>query len=242
MCATYLPVRETTRIVYPAHHLFDIDRIVWTADGDVYPTGRAPIIRLGADGQPQVRLAMFGMLPVFAESPSYGKKFSTYNSRSETSGELRTFKPAFAAAQRCIIPATWFYEPKYNDEGTKSTRWRIWRADGGQVGIAGLWSWWPGPQKGRGHGQGFLTMTMLTVNAQAHPLMRQMHRPDDEKRSVVVLDEGDYDQWLRAPMAEAWELVRLPADDALAGEPAPVAYKTATPAKAAKPPAQEGLF
>jgi putative SOS response-associated peptidase YedK len=32
--------------------------------------------------------------------------------------------------------------------------------------------------------------------------MRQYHKPDDEKRMVVVLDENDYDAWLVAPVSE----------------------------------------
>jgi len=41
-------------------------------------------------------------------------------------------------------------------------------------------------------------MSMLTINADDHPLMRRFHKPGDEKRSVVVLDDDDWDQWLEA--------------------------------------------
>ena len=44
---------------------------------------------------------------------------------------------------------------------------------------------------------------MLTVNADAHPLMRRFHRPGDEKRIVVILDPTDYAAWLSCPVAEA---------------------------------------
>jgi putative SOS response-associated peptidase YedK len=39
-------------------------------------------------------------------------------------------------------------------------------------------------------------MSMLTVNADDHPLMRHFHRPEDEKRMVVILEEADFDAWL----------------------------------------------
>ena len=39
---------------------------------------------------------------------------------------------------------------------------------------------------------------MLTINATDHPLMKRFHKPDDEKRSVVVLDDDDWDAWLTA--------------------------------------------
>lgn len=31
--------------------------------------------------------------------------------------------------------------------------------------------------------------------------MRQYHKPDDEKRMVVILEEADYDAWLRTTAA-----------------------------------------
>ena len=47
------------------------------------------------------------------------------------------------------------------------------------------------------------SMSMLTVNADQHPLMKNFHRPEDEKRMVVILNEDDFDAWLdpglRAP-------------------------------------------
>jgi hypothetical protein len=32
---------------------------------------------------------------------------------------------------------------------------------------------------------------MLTINADDHPFMRQYHKPEDEKRMVVILNEND---------------------------------------------------
>lgn len=54
---------------------------------------------------------------------------------------------------------------------------------------------------------------MLTVNADDHPLMRQFHKPDDEKRMAVILPEAAYDDWLSASAARSMEfLVQYPAD------------------------------
>jgi hypothetical protein len=41
------------------------------------------------------------------------------------------------------------------------------------------------------------------VNADGHPVMQRFHRPEEEKRMVVVLDPADYDRWLSCPLAEA---------------------------------------
>ena len=61
------------------------------------------------------------------------------------------------------------------------------------MGIAGIWTGWRAPD-----GTIIRSMSMLTVNADEHPLMCNFHRPEDEKRMVVILDEADYDAWLDA--------------------------------------------
>ena len=57
---------------------------------------------------------------------------------------------------------------------------------------------------------------MLTLNADQHPLMNRMHKPDpkvapdaQDKRSVVSIEPVDWDTWLRAPVDEAQALIRL---------------------------------
>ena len=57
---------------------------------------------------------------------------------------------------------------------------------------------------------------MLTLNADAHPLMSRMHKPDpalppdrQDKRSVVVLRAQDEAAWLHGSPAEAAAVVGL---------------------------------
>ena len=57
---------------------------------------------------------------------------------------------------------------------------------------------------------------MLTVNADHHLLMRQMHKPDprlpadqQDKRSVISIESGDIEQWLHGSLGEAKSLLRL---------------------------------
>lgn len=59
--------------------------------------------------------------------------------------------------------------------------------------------------------------TMPTINAHQHPFMRQFHKPEDEKRTVVILNEHDYDAWLQAPAADSRDfLYAFPADGLVA--------------------------
>lgn len=39
---------------------------------------------------------------------------------------------------------------------------------------------------------------MLTINADSHVLMSQLHKPADEKRMVVILPDDSYSGWLNS--------------------------------------------
>lgn len=171
----------------------------------VYPTQWAPIIRRpterdsGDEAVPalQVVAARFGLLPGFAKNEKYG--LNTYNARSETVAQLVSFKSAWANARHCIIPAASIYEPDWRTK--KHVPTRISRADGQPMGIAGLWQQWKSPA-----GEWINSFTMLTINADTHPIFKELHRPDlkrppdkQDKRMVVILDEENYNAWLDAP-------------------------------------------
>ena len=61
--------------------------------------------------------------------------------------------------------------------------------DEGQAafGVAGLWRDWP---------DGAFTFTMLTVNADHHPVMKRMHAPGKKKRGIVIVPRSQWDNWL----------------------------------------------
>jgi hypothetical protein len=53
---------------------------------------------------------------------------------------------------------------------------------------------------------------MLTVNADEHPVMKQFHKANDEKRTPVILAPSQFHQWLSADQAVAtsmmnWDLM-----------------------------------
>ncbi|WP_415797165.1 hypothetical protein [Comamonas aquatilis] len=57
---------------------------------------------------------------------------------------------------------------------------------------------------------------MLTINADSHPLMSRMHKPDpklpadqQDKRSVIAIELEDVDQWLTGTLKEAQSLLKL---------------------------------
>ena len=123
-----------------------------------------------------------------------GRPLMTNNARSETMATAPTYRDAWKKGQRCLIPADLFMEPYW---GTgKNIWWQFRRADGLPWMIAGLWSEWTD----RETGEVVPNYTMVTMNADDHPLMRLMHRPDptrpetqQDKRSVVPRERGAWD-------------------------------------------------
>lgn len=147
----------------------------------------------------------FGLIPFWSKDTKIAR--STYNCRSETASEKPSFRTAWRKARHCIIPATAIYEPDWRTG--KAVPTRIARTDGELLGIAGLWEQWKEP----GTGKVLHSYTMLTVNADDHTFMRNYHKPEDEKRMVVILPKGLYGDWLKAPAGESMEFMRqYPAD------------------------------
>ncbi len=154
--------------------------------GDMWPTYPAAVV-LGGQKERQSVFARWGLIA--ASTKAHNPKLSTFNARCEGVATSPTFSRAWAKGQRCIVPAEAIYEPDWRSGRHVPTR--LQRADGQPMGIAGLWDSWMGPT-----GEVTLSFTMLTINADAHPLLRHLHKPQDEKRMVVVLQESDYAAWL----------------------------------------------
>jgi putative SOS response-associated peptidase YedK len=142
----------------------------------------------------------WGLVPWATKDAAKQLKLSTFNARSESAAKSFTFGGAWRRGQHCIIPAEAFYEPDWRTG--KHIPTRIVRADGEPFGIAGLWDRWESPEGP------LLSFTMLTVNADTHEFMCNYHRPDDEKRMVVVLRQEDFGAWLSSPAEGAMEFMR----------------------------------
>ena len=181
---------------------------------EVFPGYAAPFVRRpkerdsGDEAVParEAVVGLFGLLPHWAKDEKLTK--STYNARSETVSVKPSFREAWKKAQHCIIPAEAFYEPDWRSG--KHVPTRIARADGKPHGIAGLWSAWRNAE-----GHEILSFTMLTINADDHAVMRDYHRPGDEKRMIVLLRDDDYDAWLDAPASRSMDFMRPSAPENL---------------------------
>lgn len=208
MCSNYVAVTSTERL----RLYFGVEAPPPTLKAEVWPVYEAPFIRrhpnkdVGDEAVPlrEVKAGLFGMIPHWAGELSFGRR--TYNARSETVAEKPSFRDAWRDARHCIVPVEHIYEPDWRSGGAVPTR--IQRKDGLPMGVAGLWT-----SNRKATGEEVFSFTMLTVNADDHELFKHFHKPQDEKRMVVILHVDQYDAWLDAAPARSMDYMRqFPAD------------------------------
>lgn len=204
---------------------------------DMRPLYKSPFMRRARDVagyERELVVGQWGLIPPF--SPSHipqtkprkgetkGKRLSTVNARANGIESKPTYRDAWAKGQRCIIPAASFIEPCW--ETGVHVPWNFRRADGALWGLAGLWAPWTDLATG----EVWDSYTMLTLNANLHPLMSRMHKlevdaktklplPIQDKRSVVSIEAHDFDRWLTCTVEEAKEMLLLPSIDLFSAGP-----------------------
>ena len=126
-----------------------------------------------------------------------------------------SYREPWKKRRYALVPMAAFYEPDY--ETGKALRWKIERHDKRAFTVAAIWDYWKRPT-----GEGLHSFSMLTINADDHPVMGRFHKPGDEKRSLVIVPPERRDEWLRATPEHANRiLLPLPAEEFTAG-PAPI--------------------
>ena len=212
MCSHYQALKERER--YKRH--FGVEPPPEPGKLDLWPGYLGSFIRrhphadVDDDAVPEHETlnGLFGLVPHWATDTKITS--STYNARSETVAAKPSFRDAWKRGQHCIIPADAIYGPDWRSGKAIATR--IEHVDGEPMGIAGLWSSWKSPK-----GDTVFSYTMLTINAEGHGLMRQFHKPVDEKRMVVILPPDRYRDWLRAAPEQSKNfLLAYPADALIA--------------------------
>lgn len=191
--------------VNPHRYLsFDLDgREVWRGN-------RGALIRVMGD-ELVLHTGVFGLVPPWSDSPKVS--FGTHNARTETVATKPSFRNAWRKGQFCIVPMHSFYEPHYASSSAKAQWWQVGRHDGQAFAAAAIWDQW----LDRLTGEFIESFALLTMNADHHPVMSQLHKPTEEKRSIVVLDDAQAMQWLQASSANAGAFLNLPSEAFSAG-------------------------
>lgn len=197
---------------------------------EIYQDYDAPIVGY-VDGQFRPLIANFGFVPRAIQkerieaAKAAGKKpdimRTVMNVRDDNVGKSSWFAPTWRAGRRCLIPAKYVVEPSYpeayqDEKGEWVNGACVWQrigvVDRPTMCVAGIWQ-----TLRRRDGTDVNGMAMITVNADGHPLMSRMHKPADEKRSVVILRPDDWEEWLTTSNVEAARvMLRLyPAEEML---------------------------
>ena len=169
---------------------------------EVFPTYPGPIILKSHNtDRTAIGLARFGLIPSWAKEETFGRK--TYNARSETVDQKPSYRFAWKERHYALALADSFFEPCY--ESGKAVRTAIKQLTQEPMAIASIWDTWTEPETG----ELIATFSMLTINASTHPVMQRMHKPEDEKRTVVPLKTELFNAWLNATPDEARALLNI---------------------------------
>ena len=216
MCNRYTPARgqDLQRDMFGAPQVnFPPGPLFPSYGRRIGPNADGPFLRLTVQGVEEV-IGQWGLIrpgmPTRLEKVK-GRPRLTNNCRSDGMAVKPTFKAAWTQSRRCLISCWSFDDPNW--ETGKNVWWEMRRADGRPWALAGLWSEWTDPASG----EVVPSYTMITVNADHHPLMNRLHRPDpdlppdqQDKRSVVPLSPADWDRWLHTHPEDARTLLVLP--------------------------------
>jgi len=221
MCVNYEPIRLSNIPKLGLHQpTFEFVPEAW-------PDYLCPIIIHGEDSEFEWRQAKFGLLPNRVKTKQY--KASTENARLETVDTKYSYSQAWAKNQFTLIPSECFFEPNY--ESGSPVRWKIEREDHEPFTLAGIWDIWTDSN------DSIRSFSMLTLNADTHPLMMRFHKPGDEKRSPIVIPPEYRKDWLNADHRTARELLHEIDASQFTASPFPVPPrkpKTPTPPKITK--------
>ena len=142
------------------------------------------------------------MIPRWWREDPYKVKFATFNARAEDIRTKPTYRTPWKFGQRCLIPATWFYEFETLEvDGEKKPRKIPYRVQIGReeiMGLAGLSEIWKDVE-----GYPIESVTIITCES-VEPL-NTIH-----KRQPVIVERKNWETWLNqeTELEKAYSLLR----------------------------------
>jgi putative SOS response-associated peptidase YedK len=148
------------------------------------------------DNQTIISLMFWGLIPHFAQNENY--KYKTINAKSETVAQLPTFRQPFRH-NRCIVPATGFYEPDKKHVAKPPYPWHYFQLKDQPIfGFAGLFDTWVDKDSGKQ----ITSYTIITTTP--NKLIAKYH----ERMSVILQKEAEQ-TWLNPDNVEPEHLLPL---------------------------------
>ena len=135
----------------------------------------------------------WGLVPHWAKDKKIGYKM--INARAETLAAKPSFRHPFYS-QRCIIPASGFYEWKKGEKAKQP--YYIFRRDRVPMALAGLWEHWENPAK-----PGEVVESCAIITTESNDLVAQLH-----DRMPAILEREEIDAWF-SPHQHSKDLLAL---------------------------------
>jgi putative SOS response-associated peptidase YedK len=198
MCGRFTQQRPTSELA----EIFDAENLADDPGGhyNVAPTDEAAVV-VQRDERRAVTTYRWGLVPHWSTDSSGAA--GRINARAETVAVTPAFRDSFLR-RRCLVPVDSFYEWR-REEGVRQP-YRIVRADGMPLVLAGLWSGWRDPIDDT------VRRTFTIVTTRANTQIAELH-----DRMPVVLGPDAWPRWLDPRTADAGELhaMLVPAEDTL---------------------------
>lgn len=148
---------------------------------NVAPSHHMPVIfETPNNGKRIIRHHRWGLVPYWADSLKTG--YSMINARGESLSNKKSFQKSFKS-QRCIVPASGFYEWKTTATG-KFPHF-IQRKQSELMHFGGLWESWNDPNSGE------VVYSYTIITTEANKPIGEIH-----DRMPVMLEENEFDIWL----------------------------------------------
>jgi putative SOS response-associated peptidase YedK len=157
---------------------------------NISPTQNVPVVRVTGEGNRELDLMHWGLIPNWADSRLTTSPL--INARSETVERKPSFRDSFRL-RRCLIPSTGFYEWKREDRIKQPYYFKLRSSP--IFAFAGIWDWWDG------EAERVLSCTILTTVP--NDLVGSVHN-----RMPVILKKADHGKWMGADSSPQ-ELNRL---------------------------------
>ena len=160
---------------------------------NVAPTTVMPIIRPAGNGRELV-MAGWGLIPFWMKPEELSRPlYSTINARSDRIATAPTYREPFKQ-RRCIVPTTGWYEwQKINAKTKKPFHFKPKAEPFAFAGVYDVWN---------ADGKSSITSFSI-VTTDAAPSTAKYH-----DRMPLILDENQFDDWMRAPAEEAAKMMR----------------------------------
>src|SRR5215469_3801215 len=168
-----------------------------TVSYNIAPTQQVPILRTKGAAL-EAAMVRWGLIPFFAKGEP--GKFMTINARIETVQATATYRGPWKRGQRCIQPASGFYEWHVDAQGRK-VPYLITVADQEIFGFAGLWD--------RSiKDDGTVVESCAHITMPANELLADIHNTGDHARRMpAILHRKDYEAWLSGTIEDARALL-----------------------------------